>query len=219
MLYLWDIRNLDKEVDSIIIDSSINACTPFVYRELKLIYTVGKGETYINIYDYSKNNIQKKMLLNLNIPSIYSVFFNRKCLDSQNLEIDRLARYSKEQNSVYFLSFMINNKEEYYNYLYPNAVYENSFMSFTEWIQKESNNLFNKLFKGNKKPEEKKIYNEILMKDKELNEQEMKLIQLEELKESYKILIKKKEEYEDIIKQYEENLNNSQKDKIGRAHV
>ena len=49
MLYLWDIRKLDNEVDSIIIDEYRNTCTLFANRELKLIYTVGKGETYINI--------------------------------------------------------------------------------------------------------------------------------------------------------------------------
>ena len=52
------------------------------------------------------------------------------------------------------------------------------------------------------------------MKDNEFNEQEMKLIQLDILKESCKKLVKNKEEYEDIIKQYEENLNKIQKDKL-----
>ena len=60
-----------------------------------------------------------------------------------------------------------------------------------------------------KKPIEKKE----LMIDNEFNEQEIKLIQLDKLKELYKNLMKKKKEYEDIIKQYEEYLNNIQKEK------
>ena len=81
---LWDIKKLDKEVDSIIIDEYKNTCTPFVNRDLKLIYTVGKGEKNINIYDYNENNIKLIKSFDLNIPSFYSVFFNRKCLDNKN---------------------------------------------------------------------------------------------------------------------------------------
>ena len=54
ILYLWDIRKLDKEVDSMIINSSHNNFTPFVDREFQIIYIAGRKEIYA--YDYNNNN-------------------------------------------------------------------------------------------------------------------------------------------------------------------
>ena len=51
MLKLWDIKKLDKEIMSIKTDTSMNVCIPFADRELKLIYTLGKEEKPINVYD------------------------------------------------------------------------------------------------------------------------------------------------------------------------
>ena len=66
ILNLWDIKKLDKEVDSIIIDEYKNACIPFVNRELKLIYTIGKGEKKIHIFNYNEGKFIKLPTYNSN---------------------------------------------------------------------------------------------------------------------------------------------------------
>ena len=152
-LYLWDIRKLDKEVDSIIIDTSANICTPFVDRELKLIYTVGKDESKIRMFDYSEQKFKKLSTFNSKISSAYSVFFNRKCLDNKKIEIGRFARYSKDNNSIYYASFMINNEKEFSEHLLSKNHFENSLINFDDWIHKKDN-LIKELSERKKKFEE-----------------------------------------------------------------
>ena len=48
-LKLWDMKKADKEISSINIDKSIHDTTPFVNPQLKIIYTVGKDENFINL--------------------------------------------------------------------------------------------------------------------------------------------------------------------------
>ena len=86
---------MDKDVDSIIIDVYKNTFIPFVNRELKLIYTIGKGEKKIHIYNYIEGKFMKLPTFILNNPSNNSVLFNRKCLYNKKLEIDQFAKYSK----------------------------------------------------------------------------------------------------------------------------
>ena len=152
-MYLWDIRKLDKEVDSTIIDTSANICTPFVDRELKLIYTVGKEESKIRIFDYSEQKFKKLPTFNSNISSDYSVFFNRTCLDNKRIEIGRFARYSRDNNSIYYASFMINDEKEFSEHLLSNNHFENSLITFDDWVHKKDN-LINELSERKKKFEE-----------------------------------------------------------------
>ena len=115
MLYLWDIRNLNKEINSIVIDSSINTCNLFVNRELKLIYIVGKEEKKIYVYNYNDNNYQLEGTYELEDLITYSVLFNRKCLNKNNSEIDRFAIYSNQNKKINYISFINEKKKEFDN--------------------------------------------------------------------------------------------------------
>ena len=104
ILKLWDMNKLDKEINSINIDSSINIGIPLVNRENKLLYIFGKEEKPLYVFDYSKGIFEKKNKFVLNEPSIYSVRFNRKNLDNNESEIDKFAIYSSN-NKIYYLSY------------------------------------------------------------------------------------------------------------------
>jgi len=114
MLKLWDIRKVNEdytsqgELSSIKIDKSFNISIPFINRELKLLYSVGKNENFIKVYDYDEDKLNEINKYNLNFESSYSILFDRKCLDN-NLEIDKFIRYHNINKELYFIS---NKKEE-----------------------------------------------------------------------------------------------------------
>ena len=57
MLKLWEIKKVNEdytsrgELSSIKIDKSFNISIPFINRDLKLLYSVGKNENFIKVYD------------------------------------------------------------------------------------------------------------------------------------------------------------------------
>ena len=127
MMHLWDIKKLDKEVDSIFIYSSIDTFNPFIDRELKLLYIVGQKK--IDIYDYNKNSYKEFFTFNYNETSHHSVLFNRKCLNKEKSEIGRFLRYSNNNKKIYYLSYMLNNKEEFGDNLYPEPQFGNDLIT------------------------------------------------------------------------------------------
>ena len=91
-LKLWDLRKVNEdltssEVTSIKIDTSKTVTTPYVDRESKLVYTIGKGEAYIHYYDYSEGTFKKGIDYKGSEPSISSVMFERKCMDYNKNEV------------------------------------------------------------------------------------------------------------------------------------
>ena len=63
LLKLWDVRKVkddlssEGEVASLQVDTSKTVTTPYVDRESKLLYTVGKGEASTHTYDYSEGTL------------------------------------------------------------------------------------------------------------------------------------------------------------------
>ena len=157
LLKLWDIRKVNQdltssEVTSTSIDTSKTVTTPFVDRESKLIYTIGKGEAYIHYYDYSEGNLKQGIDFKATEPSISSVMFERKCLDYNTNEIDRFARYVNSQK-VYYISFNIARRNPGFDQsLYPAVESGEAALSYDQWvggenaepIKKEINTIENK---------------------------------------------------------------------------
>ena len=201
MLKLWDIRKVKEDLTSegeVLeekIDTSKTVSTPFVDKESKLVYTIGKGESTIHIYDYSDGTFRKGINFSSAEPSISSVLFDRKCLDYNTLEVDRFARYVNSQK-VYYVSFTIPRRNPGFDpTLYPPVECGEAALTFDQWsagenaepVKKEINTIENKFVskvevfvkqevkKVEKTPEEK--VNELEGKLAELS---VKLNQLEE---------------------------------------
>ena len=157
MLKLWDIRKVKEdltssEVTHVQIDTSKTVSTPFVDRESKLVYTIGKGEAYIHYYDYSEGTFKRGIDYKATEPSISSVMFERKCVDYNKNEIDRFARYVNSQK-VYYIGFNIARRNPGFDQsLYPPVECGEAALTIEQWkggesaepIKKEINTIENK---------------------------------------------------------------------------
>ena len=157
VIKLWDLRKVNEdltssEVTSAQIDTSKTVTTPYVDRESKLVYTIGKGEANIHYYDYSEGTFKKGISFKASEPSISSVLFERKCVDYNKNEIDRFARYVNSQK-VYYISFNIARRNPGFDQsLYPPVECGEPALSFDQWksgenaepIKKEINTIENK---------------------------------------------------------------------------
>jgi len=182
MLKLWDIRKPknsslnEGEIASIVINKlKKRIFTPFVNRELKIIYIIGKEKSNINLYNYSENKITKIENYNISEPSICSALFNRTLLDKNKKEIDRFVICTKD-NNIYYSSFYLPKETEISDsILYP--IENHKILSYEDWIEgKNSFNNNGENVKENKinnnKQTENKIINE---KDKKIENEEKKL--------------------------------------------
>ena len=228
MLKLWDIRKVKEdltsegEVTSVQIDTSKTVSTPFVDRESKLLYSVGKGEASIHVYDYSDGTFRKGINFSSSEPSISSVLFDRKCLDYNTLEVDRFARYVNSQK-VYYISFTIPRRNPGFDpTLYPPVECGEAALNYDQWIggetaepcKKEINTIENKFvskvevfvkqeIKVEKKTPEDKIKElegkiaEFSVKINQLTEENSKLKKQIEAKKAEKQLEQKQEQTEE----------------------
>ena len=144
MLKLWDVRKVKEdltcegEVTSVQIDTSKTVTTPFVDRESKLLYCVGKGEASTHIYDYNDGTFRKGINFSSTEPSICTVMFDRKCLDYNTLEVDRFARYVNSQK-VYYVSFTIPRRNPGFDpSLYPPVECGEAALTYDQWIGGET---------------------------------------------------------------------------------
>ena len=200
MLKLWDLRKVKEdltssEVISTQIDTSKTVTTPYVDRESKLVYTIGKGEANIHYYDYSEGSFKKGISFKATEPSISSVLFERKCLDYNKNEVDRFARYVNS-GKVYYISFNIARRNPGFDKtLYPAVESGEAALSFDQWkagqnaepVRKKINTIENKFVskvetfvKQEVKVEEKKPEDKIKELEGKLAELQVKYTQLEE---------------------------------------
>ena len=212
-LKLWDIRKVNEdltssEVHMTPIDTAKTVTTPYVDRESKLVYTIGKGEANIHYFDYSEGVFKKGISFKASEPSISSVMFERKCLDYNQNEVDRFARYVNSQK-VYYISFNIARRNPGFDQsLYPPVESGEPALSFEQWksgenaepIKKEINTIENKFVSKVEtfvKPEikvvEKSAEDKIKELEDKLAEMSVRCSQLEEENAKLKKQLENKE--------------------------
>ena len=166
-LNLYDIRQTIKNpFSSINISSYGSSLTPFVDPELNLIYITAKDDYYIKIYDYSNGFIQKYGEYRATETNSFSLQLDRKYLNRKDQEIDRFARYTKN-NKLFYISFILKNSNLNNEMLYPSEESYYPKMTFDEWFdggevipQKvHSNNNYNKNNYNNINKNNKNNYN------------------------------------------------------------
>ena len=77
----------EGEVTGVQIDTQKTVTMPYVDRESKLLYTVGKGEASVLVFDYFDRTFRKGIDFASAEPSICSVLFDRKCLDYNDVKL------------------------------------------------------------------------------------------------------------------------------------
>ena len=133
-----DLSN-EGEVSTTQIDASKTVITPFVDKESKLLYLVGKGEASIHVYDFNEGNTFRKGInFSFAEPSISSVLFDRKCLDYNILEVDRFARYVNNQK-FYYVSFNIPRRNPGFDAsLYTPVECGGAALTYDQWVAGET---------------------------------------------------------------------------------
>ena len=140
MLKLWDIKNIEKEISSIKIDDSKEQPNIFVNRELKLIYSFGRREKFINVYGYNAD-LNYLSTFNSQEQNECSAMLDRIKLDKNKFEINRFARYAKK-NKIYYVKFFLKNKSndfDYEEFLNQSSIQKTP-ISFEQWINEQKNN-------------------------------------------------------------------------------
>ena len=134
-LRLFDIRKTINSYSEICIDNNNYETFPFVDNELKIIYTVGKYERYVKIFDYSQGKLKKYKDQMCSCSNYFSIFMNRKYLDKKNKEIDRLIRYTIN-NEIYYVGFKDKNliNHNCIENIYPNEDLESNRLTSEQWF-------------------------------------------------------------------------------------
>ena len=227
MLKLWDVRKVKEdlasegEVTSVQIDTSKTVTTPYVDKESKLLYCVGKGEAGIHIFDYNDGTFRKGINFSTSEPALCSVLFNRKCLDYNTLEVDRLARYVNSQK-VFYVSFNIPRRNPGFDpSLYPPVEYGEPALTYEQWIggeiaepkKKEINSIENKFISKSEvfvkqeiKVEKKTPEDKIKELKGKLAEMSVKLTQLNEENAIIKKQIEEKKSKKGEDPEYEADM-------------
>jgi len=152
-LKLWDIRKVTPELKSegpvqkLVIDNLLTITTPFYDHESKLLFTSGKGELSIHIYDFNDSTIYQNMDYKSSTPALSLNMFERRILDYNRCEIDRFIHYNNKKE-IHFISFAVSRKHpEYEPVLYPPVSSGEPALTAEQWISGE-----------NKEPVKKEIH-------------------------------------------------------------
>ena len=136
-LKLWDIKKIDSEISSIKIDSFRNISTPFINRELKLIYIIEKEDKNFYVYDNSKGGLDFLTSFE-SCNSNYSILFDRRGLNRNKLEVDRFARYSIKTKKIFYSSLIVNRNINDLDTLYPSSEKRIVPITFDQWLRKQT---------------------------------------------------------------------------------
>jgi len=122
---------------SISIDKKNTLTIPYVNPELKLIYTIGKEESYIKVFDYNTGFIEKNSEFKASELNKSSLMLNRQYLNKKDSEVDRFMRYTKDRN-IYYISFYLQNYLNFENFdgiLYPEQNLSIPQMTHQDWVE------------------------------------------------------------------------------------
>ena len=191
---LFDMRNFEKPVNTLIIDSSSGVMFPFYDYDSHCIFIPGRGEQTIYFYAFNEGNISKlndeyKMPIS---PKSFGML--EKCfVDYENCEMTRLLRW--DDNALGMTSLRVLRQNGFDPDLYPATFIGESALSGDEWasgVDKDQ-------IKGDiTKRTENKNTNVKIIKSEDPDELKAEIARLnEELKKKDEEIAKLKEELEE----------------------
>ena len=219
-LKLWDVRKVTPELKSegpvqkLVIDNLLTITTPFYDHESKLLYTSGKGELSVHVYDFNDSTIYQNMDYKSQTPALSLNMFERKILDYNKCEIDRFIHYNNKKE-ISFLSFKVSRKNpEYEPNLYPPVSSGEPALTYEQWtsgenkepIKKEIHTLKNKYVTKSDIIDVNEFKNEGVKKEEvkdNVLEEKIKIIEEKVAKKQaiYDKLLKEKEDLDNKLKQ------------------
>ena len=138
----WDIRKLNENneatpVRSTGVDHSSAIATPYFDKESKLLYTLGKGETTIHIFDFNLGKVVRCINFSSKEPCVAAAMLDRRYVDYHKCEVDRFIKFY--DNTLYTVIFKIPRKVEIFDEsLYPLIPSGEPSSTFDEWAGGET---------------------------------------------------------------------------------
>ena len=216
----FDIRKLENnELCRVKIDEQVSLITPYFDHESRLLYTVGKGEANVNVFDFNETVPYRCLNYSTGNPASTFCMIDRRNVDYNKNELDRMAKWTVFNEIMYVSFYVLRRQVKYEPSLYPHLPSYDPAMTYDEWTSGEN--------KPQTKKEIKDFENKFITRDdkfikKETKKAEItpgekykklqdKLIELEQgiqKLEGVNVTIRKriKEEKEDVNR-LEEKLN------------
>ena len=211
----FDIRNIgenkdNKELFQVKIDEQVNVITPYFDRESKLLYSIGKGEANVNVYDFNEPIPKRCLNFQSNNPASTFAMVDRRNVDFNKNEVDKMAKWTVNNEIFYVSFFVMRRNPKYIPELFPHVPITSPSMTFEEWKSGE-----------NKPLERKEICeydkNEFITKENKFEKKEITKAEITPA-EKYKNLEKKLIELEQNIHNLEAG-NDILKKKIGEEEA
>ena len=112
--------------------------TPYFDRESKLLYSIGKGEANVNVYDFNEQKPKRCLNFPTHNPASAFVMIDRKYVDFNKNEVDKMAKWTVN-NEIYYVSFYVMRRDpKYIPELFPHIPVSNPSMTFEEWKSGEN---------------------------------------------------------------------------------
>ena len=152
-LKFLDIENNNSFIYSKNLGKNISQVKPYVDPELKLIYSIGKNEYNIKVFDFSQGILQEYPSYKCKEQNTFSIQLNRKYLDKNAFELDKFARLTNNKNIYYevfsFENMKINNSEKFY----PNEELSKMQLTSEQWFSYDNSQLKDKAINRRKSSE------------------------------------------------------------------
>ena len=167
----FDIRKIENnELCRVKIDEQVSLLTPYYDHESKLLYTVGKGEANVNVFDFNEPTPCRCLNFSTSNPASTFCMIDRRNVNYNKNEVDRMAKWTVFNEIMYVSFYVLRREVKYEPSLYPHLPIYDPAMTYEEWIS------------GENKPQIKKeiteIENKFITRDDKFIKKEIKKAEL-----------------------------------------
>jgi len=135
----FDIRKLENnELCRVKIDEQVSLITPYFDHESRLLYTVGKGEANVNVFDFNETVPYRCLNYSTGNPASSFCMIDRRNVDYNKNELDRMAKWTVFNEIMYVSFYVLRREVKYEPSLYPHLPSYDPAMTYDEWISGEN---------------------------------------------------------------------------------
>ena len=185
----FDIRKIENnELCRVKIDEQVSLLTPYYDHESKLLYTVGKGEANVNVFDFNEPTPCRCLNFSTGNPASTFCMIDRRNVNYNKNEVDRMAKWNVFNEIMYVSFYVLRREVKYEPSLYPHLPIYDPAMTYEEWtsgenkpqIKKEITEFENKFITRDDKFIKKEIKKAELTPGEKYKKLQDKLIELEQ---------------------------------------
>ena len=135
----FDIRKLENnELCRVKIDEQVSLLTPYFDHESRLLYTVGKGEANVNVFDFNETVPYRCLNFSTSNPASSFCMIDRRNVNYNKNELDRMAKWTVFNEIMYVSFYVLRREVKYEPSLYPHLPSYEPAMTYDEWISGEN---------------------------------------------------------------------------------